>query len=217
MQHTKVWDGFIRFFHWSLVALIATLYFSAEFAMMELHFVAGFTLVALLSTRLIWGIIGSDTAKLSALLHSPKAVIAAFKGENQLAAGHNAAGSYMVIAFLILLLTQAVTGLMTTDDIMYDGPLVGLVGYDWASFASSIHRQLFDVLLVAIGLHITAIAVYRLKGKSLVPPMITGKTSESYKQNSNMKSGWVGFIIFTVIWAVILYFWGAESLEFLIS
>jgi cytochrome b len=42
MGKLKVWDGFIRSFHWLLVVAIATLYFSAEEGMMELHFVAGF-------------------------------------------------------------------------------------------------------------------------------------------------------------------------------
>ncbi|WP_372771544.1 cytochrome b/b6 domain-containing protein [Pseudoalteromonas sp.] len=217
MQKTQVWDGFIRFFHWSMVALIALLYYSAENSLMELHFVAGFSLLSLLATRLIWGFIGSDTAKLSALIHSPKNTLAAIKGAAQETPGHNAAGSYMVIAFLILLVTQAVTGLMTTDDIMYDGPLVAMVSGDLSSLAGSLHHQIFDWILIAIALHITAIVVYKLKGKALVPPMITGKTTESYKQNAKMKSGWVGFAIFCVLLTALLTTWGAESVKTLLS
>lgn len=217
MQKTQVWDGFIRFFHWSMVALIALLYYSAENSLMELHFVAGFSLFSLLVTRIIWGVIGSDTAKLSALIHSPKQTFAAIKGASQDAPGHNAAGSYMVIAFLILLLTQAITGLMTTDDIMYDGPLVAMVSGDLSTLASSLHRQMFDFILIAIALHICAIVVYKLKGKALVPPMITGKTSESYPQSVKMKSGWIGFVIFAVLLAVLLTTWGAESVQTLLG
>ncbi|ATD00050.1 cytochrome b/b6 domain-containing protein [Pseudoalteromonas spongiae] len=217
MQKTQVWDGFIRFFHWSMVALVATLYYSAENSLMEVHFVAGFTLLALLATRIIWGIIGSDTAKLSALLHSPKSTIAAFKGQQQPKPGHNAAGSYMVIAFLILLISQAVTGLMTTDDIMYDGPLVAMVSSDLSSLAGSLHHKIFDLILIAITLHIAAIVIYKLKGKALVPPMITGKTAESYEQSVKMKSGWLGFAIFAVLATAILYVWGAESISTLIG
>ena len=79
MHKIKVWDGFIRSFHWLLVIAIAALYFSAEEGMMELHFVAGFFTLALLVTRLIWGLIGSKTAKLSALFHSPSAALKSFK------------------------------------------------------------------------------------------------------------------------------------------
>ena len=114
MHKITVWDGFVRFFHWSLVLLVTILYFSAENSMMVLHFVAGMTLLSLLLSRVIWGIVGSDTAKLSSLFHSPKAVFLALKGASQDKPGHNSAGSYMVLAFLILLLTQAITGLMTS-------------------------------------------------------------------------------------------------------
>ncbi len=68
MTTLKVWDGFIRCFHWFLVVSIAVLYFSIEEGMIELHFVAGFFTLALIVTRLIWGIIGSKTARLSGLL-----------------------------------------------------------------------------------------------------------------------------------------------------
>lgn len=217
MQKTKVWDGFIRFFHWSMVALVTLLYFSAENSWMEVHFVAGFSLFALLISRFAWGIIGSDTAKISALFHSPKATINALKGHQQIKPGHNAAGSYMVIAFLILLLTQAITGLMTSDDIMYDGPLVASVSGDASSIASSIHRQLFDWLLIAIGLHLLAIIIYKFKGKSLVPPMISGNTSEQYQQGVRLKNGWVGFAIFICLLVAILYFWAQEPISTLLS
>jgi cytochrome b len=217
MQKIKVWDGFVRFFHWTMVVLIAVLYYSAENSLMELHFVAGFSLFALLISRLIWGVIGSDTAKLSALVHSPKSMFYALKGAPQLKPGHNAAGSYMIIAFFILLLTQATAGLMTTDDIMYDGPLVAVVSSDLSEIASSLHRQLFDWILIAIGLHISAILVYRIKGKPLVPAMITGKTTESYQHSVKMKSGWWGLAIFIIILTTVMYFWAAESISYLVS
>lgn len=217
MQKITVWDGFIRFFHWSLVVLIAVLYFSAENSLMELHFVAGFSLIALIVSRLIWGFIGSDSAKLSALFHTPKAVFQALAGKPQLKPGHNASGSYMVLLFFVLLLTQGISGLMTSDDIMYDGPLVGVVDYSWSELAAAIHKQLFDGILIAIVLHIAAIVIYKLKGKSLLPAMITGKTSESYQHSVKMKNGWIGFAVFVVLISTILYYWGMESITTLLD
>jgi hypothetical protein len=38
-----------------------------------------------------------------------------------------------------------------------------------------LHEELFDVLLVFIALHVAAIIFYRLRGKDLLKPMITGK------------------------------------------
>ena len=57
MSKVKVWDGFIRSFHWLLVVAIATLYFSAEEGMLELHFATGYFTLALIITRLVWGLL----------------------------------------------------------------------------------------------------------------------------------------------------------------
>ncbi len=218
MGKLKVWDGFIRSFHWLLVIAIATLYFSAEEGMLELHFVAGFFTLALLLTRLIWGVIGSKTAKLTALIHSPWAAIKSFKlGDTK--PGHGAAGSYMVIAFFILIFTQLISGLMTTDDILTDGPLVQYVSSNIVEWAGWVHHRNFDLLFYAIILHISAIVIYRLKGKKLVKAMITGKADAEQENDhtSVTKAPWTAFVIFVVLLLVLMTTWGAEPLSYLFS
>jgi cytochrome b len=212
---TKVWDGFIRGFHWLLVLAIAVLYVSGEEGYLDLHFVTGYLALALIATRLIWGVIGSDTAKLSALLHSPTAVVAALKNKQQ-SIGHNPAGSYMVLLFLVLLITQLLSGLMTTDDILIEGPLVAYVSSAWSELASEIHHENFEILLVAIVLHILAIVVYRLKGKNLVKTLVTGK-EESNVAQPNMRSGKLAYGIFILLSALLLSTWGAAPLKALLS
>jgi len=216
VQKIKVWDGFVRFFHWSLVLLIGVLYFSGEEGWMDLHFVAGYSVLSLIIARLFWGFIGSDTAKLKALLHSPKAVVNSIKTSAH-TRGHNSAGSYMVLAFFCLLLVQGLTGLMTTDDILTDGPLVQYVESSWVELASSVHKLNFEILLYAIALHILAIVVYRIRGKNLIKPMITGFSTESNIKNGQMKTGWWGFLILMIILSVIFYVWGFEPLQVLFS
>ena len=210
----KVWDGFIRFFHWSLVLCIAGLYFSAEEGAMELHFVLAYITLALLATRLLWGLFGSESARLRKLLHSPKAVFRALRQSEQVA-GHNAAGSYMVLLFFGLLLVQLLSGLMTTDDILTDGPLVQYVSYDWVEWASSVHHQNFDFILAAIALHIAAIVIYALKGKRLVPAMITGRNN-AMQETAVVKPAWPAFVVFAAILAALLCTWGYEPLVSLI-
>ncbi|WP_462170502.1 cytochrome b/b6 domain-containing protein [Pseudoalteromonas xiamenensis] len=117
---TKVWDGFIRGFHWLLVTGIVLLYVSGEQEWMDLHFVTGYLLLALFAARLIWGVVGSDTAKIANLFHGPRAVKQALKHEDK-RYGHNAAGSYMVLLFFVLIAVQLISGLMSTDDIMMEG------------------------------------------------------------------------------------------------
>ncbi|MCQ8879648.1 cytochrome b/b6 domain-containing protein [Pseudoalteromonas shioyasakiensis] len=218
MGKFKVWDGFIRSFHWLLVIAIATLYLSAEEGMLELHFVAGFFTLALLITRLIWGVIGSKTAKLTALIHSPLAALKSFKvGDSK--PGHGAAGSYMVIAFFILILVQLISGLMTTDDILTDGPLVQYVSSNIVEWASWVHHRNFDLLFYAIILHITAIIIYRFRGKKLVKAMITGntQTNQPHSNEKITKAPWLAFVIFAVLLIVLMTTWGAEPLAYLLS
>lgn len=218
MTKIKVWDGFIRSFHWLLVIAIATLYFSAEEAMMELHFVAGFFTIALLATRLIWGIIGSKTAKLSALIHSPIKALKSFtQTDNK--PGHGAAGSYMIIAFFVLILTQLVSGLMTTDDILTDGPLVEYVSSQVVEWAGWVHHNNFDLLFYAIILHVVAIVIYRLKGKKLIKAMVTGYADEEGRGSDFKvtKAPWLAFVIFAVLLIVLMSTWGAEPLSYLFS
>lgn len=218
VKRIKVWDGFIRSFHWLLVIAIATLYFSAEEGMMELHFIAGFFTLALLLTRLIWGLIGSKTAKLSALLHSPITAIKSFKQTNE-PVGHGAAGSYMVLAFFALLLVQLVSGLMTTDDILTDGPLVQYASNNVVEWAGWLHHTNFDLLFYAIILHVVAIVIYRIKGKKLVKAMVTGYTDKE-AGNTEVKvtkSPWLAIVIFVVLLSGLLMTWGAEPLSYLVS
>ncbi len=216
MTTIKVWDGFIRCFHWLLVISIAVLYFSVEEGMIELHFVAGFFTLALIVTRIVWGIVGSRTAKLSGLFHSPKAVLQGLKKPID-TIGHSAPGSYMVLAFFTLILTQLITGLMSSDGILTDGPLVEYVSSDTVDFANWLHHLNFDILLYAIGLHIAAIVVYKIKGKPLVKAMITGeKASKSNSvQSSVTKSPWLAWAIFAGLLLILAFTWGQEPLQYL--
>jgi cytochrome b len=82
----------------------------------------------------------------------------------------------MVLALLAMLLAQAVTGLFANDQIMSTGPLFGYVDGATSDRLTTIHKQLFDLLLVAISLHVAAALVYLfVKHDNLILPMITGR------------------------------------------
>ncbi|CCQ11202.1 putative cytochrome [Pseudoalteromonas luteoviolacea B = ATCC 29581] len=177
---------------------------------MDLHFVTGYGVLALLITRLIWGIVGSETAKLSRLVHSPKETISALKGTDN-RYGHNAAGSYMIMLFFVLIALQLISGLMTTDDILMEGPLVAYVSSDWIEVAGDIHHANIDFLIAAIVVHVLAVILYRIRGKNLLKSLLTGKTTTQPDQPiPNMKAGWIGYVIFVVLSVTLLMTWGAE-------
>jgi cytochrome b len=217
MSEIKVWDGFIRSFHWLLVLSIAVLYFSAEEGMIELHFVAGFFTLALILARLIWGVIGSESARLSALIHSPQAVIASVK-TNKTPLGHSAPGSYMVVAFFILIITQLSSGLISSDGILTDGPLAQYVSSSTVDFANWLHSVNFDILLYAIGFHVLAIVIYKLKGKPLVKAMITGTKNQPNEHPAILtKAPWLAWGVFLILLVVLMATWGSEPLSYLLS
>jgi cytochrome b len=172
----RVWDLPTRLFHWLLVALIGFSWWSGKNDHVEWHLWSGYAVVGLLLFRLLWGFFGSSTARFTSFVRGPRDVIAYLRG-NWRATGHNPLGALSVIALLVLLVGQVGLGLFSTDeDGLVEGPLAYLISYDAAEEAADLHEDLFDVLLIFIGLHIAAVLFYALfKGKNLIGPMITGR------------------------------------------
>jgi cytochrome b len=176
----RIWDLPTRLFHWILVVLIFLAWLSAWRDWMKLHVACGLTVLTLLLFRLIWGLIGSDTARFSHFLKSPMAAVRhllhLLRREPDTEVGHNAAGGWMVIGLLALLCVQVGTGLCSNDDVLVEGPLARFAGKDRSDWLTHIHHVNFTLIEIAIALHVLAIVTYRvLKGHNLLLPMITGK------------------------------------------
>jgi cytochrome b len=176
----RIWDLPTRLFHWSLVVLIVTSWLSARENWMRLHVWSGLSILTLLLFRLIWGLIGSDTARFSYFLKPPFAAIRHLlhlaRREPDTEVGHNAAGGWMVIVMLAILFVQAGTGLCANDDVLTEGPLALIVGKERSDWLTHIHDVNFTLIEIIVALHVLAIVTYRLlKGHNLLLPMITGK------------------------------------------
>ena len=182
MQRVKIWDLPTRLFHWAIVLLVIAAWCSQELDRMELHVLIGYTILALVIFRIIWGFIGSDTARFTQFLHSP---LKAFRHLSHLTrreedreVGHNAAGGWMVLLMLLLLGIQAGTGLFANDDGNTEGPLMHFVSKAESDYLSHIHSLNFDLIEIVVALHILAILAYAiLKRHDLVRPMVTGVKS----------------------------------------
>jgi cytochrome b len=146
---------------------------------MDQHVLCGYAMATLLLFRLLWGLIGSDTARFSRFLKSPIAavqhLIRVYRREPDHEIGHNAAGGWMVLVMLGLLCVQVGTGLCANDQISVEGPLADVVGQRNSDWLSHIHAINFPLIEAAIALHLLAILTYRvLRGHRLVGPMVTG-------------------------------------------
>lgn len=178
----RVWDGPVRLFHWALLVLVAVSWSSIEiFNNMVVHMRSGMAILALLLFRIVWGFIGSETARFSHFLGNPFNAVTHLmhmtKREPDTQIGHNAAGGWMVLAMLLVLLAQVTTGMLASDaDSFVEGPLNHLVGGAWGAWALAQHKLLFTVIQVLVVLHILALISYAvLKRHNLVRPMVTGK------------------------------------------
>ncbi|MBU2978852.1 cytochrome b/b6 domain-containing protein [Alteromonas sp. C1M14] len=193
-QRTLIWDVPTRLFHWLLVISLIAQYLTAEVLenSMQWHFYFGYFTLGLILFRILWGLIGTTYAKLSQCFHSPKAIFNYMKcllqSDSPAHAGHNPLGGLVVIAMLMLVLTQAISGLFMTDDIFLDGPWRAAVGDDTLDVMNYLHRNVFDVILGVIALHIAAIIFYGVyKKQKLASAMIHGKKITTEKGISSSR------------------------------
>jgi cytochrome b len=175
-----VWDAPTRLFHWGIVLLLAGSWITQYEGWMTQHVLCGYAMTAALLFRLIWGVIGSDTARFGRFLRSPLAALRHLahlhRRTPDIEIGHNAAGGWMVLLMLLLIGVQAGTGLCANDEVSVQGPLAETVGPTWSDRLSHIHALNFQILEAAIVLHLLAILAYRvLRGHRLVWPMVTGR------------------------------------------
>ena len=177
-QRLRVWDLPTRLFHWSLAASVIGLIVTAKTGAMDWHFRLGYTVLALLMFRILWGFVGGRWSRFSAFLYSPSSLIAYLRGRAAPAhrVGHTPLGALSVFALLGVLVVQVLSGLMSDDAITFTGPLATRVPGGWSSAATDWHKDAGQWLVIALlVLHAAAVLVYVLvKRQTLVRPMLSG-------------------------------------------
>lgn len=206
----KVWDLPTRLFHWLIVLLVGFSWWSAETGHMDWHYRSGITALIMLVFRLIWGVIGSSTARFGNFLRAPAAVIAYLRRprDSAHAPGHNPLGGYSVIAMLLALVVQVGTGLFAVDvDGIESGPLSYLVDFDQGRTAAAVHHVSFTVLQVLVVLHVLAIIYYRLRGRRLIMPMLTGRDPQIDSAGPGLSGGGPVRALIALAIALLLGWW----------
>lgn len=176
LERIKLWDLPTRLFHWLLVILIVAAVVTAKIGgnAMDWHGRIGLSILGLIAFRLTWGFIGSYHARFASFWPTPSSVRAYLRGNWQ-GAGHNPLGALSVLALLVLICVQCLTGLFSNDDIAFNGPLLGLISKELSDQLTGLHKLSINVLIMLIVLHLGAIAFYAfVKKDNLIKPMITG-------------------------------------------
>jgi cytochrome b len=183
----RVWDLPTRLFHWALLVLVAGAWVSRRYAehlgdhSLVWHRWTGYAILTLLVFRLIWGGVGSSTARFSSFLRGPAAaaryLAALLRGRERRYLGHNPLGTWMIVALFLVLVGQAVLGLLLLDsDGFVGGPLNRLVADETAQMFARWHGKGFNIILLLAAIHIVVNSGYELiKRDPLVRAMISGR------------------------------------------
>jgi len=163
----RVWDRFVRLFHWGLVAAFFTAWVATD-SIGWVHKGAGYLTVALVTARVLWGFVGSHHARFVHFVPGPRKLLAYLqalaRGREPRHLGHNPAGAMMVLALMAAVLGIGVTGWMMTLDAYWGNETV-----------ETLHTGLVDVTVIAVLVHVAANVYASLRHReNLVAAMVTG-------------------------------------------
>lgn len=172
-EKIKVWDIFVRIFHWSIVTgFILEMFLTEEGK--SLHRWTGYVILALIVLRIIWGFTGSPHARFKDFFPTPSRLMAyakqLIKGKEPRYIGHNPAGALMMLALILAMTGCCITGWMQGLDMFW--------GEEWLQ---ETHEILANSILIMAILHVFAAIVESFRHhENLIWSMITG-----YKRPQN--------------------------------
>ncbi len=164
----RVWDPFVRLFHWGLAASFAVAWLSGG-ETHTLHYWAGYAAGALIALRLVMGVAGSRYARFSQFVKRPGHALGyardMARGTEARHLGHNPVGGLMVVALMTMIAATAFTGWLQTTDAYW--------GVEWLE---DTHAAFANLLLAMVLAHIAGVllASYRHR-ENLVGAMLHGK------------------------------------------
>lgn len=167
-SEVKVWDGFVRVFHWSLVSLFAIAFLTGD-ELETVHVWSGYAIAVLIAARIFWGFVGSRHARFADFVQPPSHVLgflkdmAAMRAKRHL--GHNPAGGMMILALIAMIGAISISGYLMTTDAFW--------GAEWVE---DLHELAVWSTLGLIVLHVGGVIFASLEHKeNLVKSMFTGK------------------------------------------
>lgn len=164
----RVWDPFVRVFHWSQAALIAVAWLTED-GPKTLHQTAGYIIAGMLALRVVWGFIGPRHARFSDFVRGPSTVLgylrAMVAGREPRYLGHNPAGGAMVVALLLTVAGTAMTGWLQTTDAFWG-----------SSVMEEIHETLASLILVLVAAHLVGVTLASMRhDENLARSMVDGR------------------------------------------
>lgn len=167
LRHIKVWDPFVRVFHWSLVLLFAA---NALFVDDDapLHEQIGYAIAALVALRIVWGLVGPRHARFSDFppsLRASKAQLSEIAtGRRHIHLGHTPLGALMIYNLIATIAVISVSGWLMGTDAFW--------GTEWPE---ELHEAAVTWAEISVLAHIAAVIFEsRRTGVNLPRAMVTG-------------------------------------------
>lgn len=194
----RLWDPLVRLTHWGIAFVVLANGLVNKGGSL-VHVSLGWAVMALLLSRLVWGVLGPYEARFSAFPPNP---VAAARHLGQLISGrvrhypsHNPAGALAIYAFWTLLAAVIVTGLVLTGGatpMQVAADKAAVASGDWSALiredegdegdsplrevAEEAHEVASNLLLVLAALHVAGVFVEgRAMRRNLVAPMLFGE------------------------------------------
>ena len=183
-----VWDAPTRVFHWLLAASFAGAFLTADSERLRnLHVGFGYTLLALLAFRLVWGLVGTRYARFGSFAFGPRRVLSYIKSVLTFSphhyVGHNPAGSWAVYALMLLGLVTGVSGYAVYSDL----------GGDWLE---DVHEAAANAFLAVVVVHIIGVIVSSfVHRENLVRAMLNGYKSGPADSGIRYRHGAVAIVL----------------------
>ena len=199
MQQNQAYDLPIRIFHWLFAGLFISAFIVAknvddDSIVFVYHMIAGMLLVFSVFLRLIWGLVGSPTARFDAFQLSPRDLFSYFKGvfssKTTRYWGHNPASSYAAVFMFLLAVALGFSGFMMTAHIN-------------KHFFEEVHEISANVFFLTAIAHIFGVILHQFKHRDgMITSMIDGKKQEIPGEQMEIKNHGLVAAVFVAIMAV---------------
>ena len=195
-----VWDLPSRLFAAGVVLLTIAAFASLRPGAAAWHRVAGDAMLALLLFRLVWGFVGSDTARFARFLRGPASAaqeMPQLRGrEPDNIVGHSTIGGWWLVVLLLLLAAVVVTGI---------APRLDLAAPSWLAAS---HARCAEALAAALVLQaLVMLVASRIAGRPLLQPLLTGKKRlPAATRAPRLANSFLATAIFVVIAAAVAAF-----------
>ena len=180
-NEVRVWDPFVRIFHWSLVLTFTIAWLSGD-ELEVLHINAGYAVLGLVLLRIVWGFVGTHHARFRDFIYPPAEVKSFLKDTLMQRArrylGHNPAGGMMIILMLVSLVITTVTGIAYYGIEDGAGPLAMLAGIPEAGeeMLEEVHEFFANLMVLLVVVHVIGVVIEsQFHHESLIRAMLTGR------------------------------------------